>query len=459
MGQTETDLTVTGQENYPHYDALWHLKTLGVLDARNAPLGWTPTPPQKPTRVAVIDTSVAPDHPNLKNTINTALSIDFFSARLGSFPYRGALDTLDLDWDTNIADGLPHSVRLLTEFTDRLSNGSAAHNNRVQPCTLPDFSGHGTCIAGLVGARPCITEKRLASGETVPLALPYSGVDPMCEIVQISTNFDPEPEGMILAFLYAELIQADVILLPRTISDPSRVVPELGDVMLGSHNIKDLVRQVAASPVLDDMWSELAELIVNISQNRPIVCAAGNANEEGAIYPANLATEHNGIISVGAINAKGFLSGYSGRQGITVFAPSNDAEAFDASQVRLDERNPEYDPIGVPPSTDNDKFSSFDVISTDVPGLAGYSGSPFAGASLDGSLREYGSYFSRFGGTSAASALVAGFISLGRSVGDCPAGSGSAAKSWLLAKSHPQSDGDIPLNVPCWSGRPQFPDT
>ncbi|NIZ13050.1 S8 family serine peptidase [Phaeobacter sp. HF9A] len=459
MGQYETDLTVAGQENYPQYNALWHLQTLGVLDERNAPRGWSPMTPQKPTRVAVIDTSVAPQHPNLKDTINTELSIDFFSARLGSFPYRGELDTLDLDWDTNIADGLPHSVRLLTEFTDRLSNGSAAHHNKVQPCTQPDFSGHGTCIAGLVGARPCVAQRRLASGETQPLVLPYAGVDPMCEIVQLSTNFDPEPEGMILAFLYAELIQADVVLLPRTISDPSRIVPELGDIMLGNHSIKDLVRQIAATPAQDEMWSELAELIVNVSQKRPVVCAAGNANEEGAIYPANLATDHNGIISVGAVNAKGFPSSYSGRQGITVFAPSNDAKSFDATSVRLDERSADYEGIGVPASNENEKYSSFDVISTDVPGPAGYSGSVFAGPPRDGALQEYGSYFSRFGGTSAASALVAGFLSLGRTVAAYPCGSGSAAKSWLLSKSHQQADSDIPFQVPCWSGTPQFPDS
>ncbi|TNJ40621.1 S8/S53 family peptidase [Phaeobacter sp. B1627] len=459
MGKYEQDIVATGQGNYPDYDALWHLQTLGVLDARHAPLDWSPRPPVKPTRVAVIDTSVAVEHPNLKNTINTELTIDFFSARLGSFPYRGALDALDLNWDTNIADGLPHTVRILTEFIDRLSSGSAARHNRVQPCVRPDFSGHGTCIAGLVGARPCITEQRLSSGRTASLALPYTGVDPTCEIVQISTNFDPEPEGMILAFLYAELIQADVVLLPRTISDPSRMIPELGDVMLGDQSVRDLVRQVAASPIQDEMWSELAQLIVNVSQNRPVVCAAGNANEEGAIYPANLATDHNGIISVGAVNAKGFPSSYSGRQNITVFAPSNDAEAFDASQVRLDEQNSEYDPIGVPVSNDNDKFSSFDVISTDVPGPAGYSGSTFVGMPQTGEMREYGSYFSRFGGTSAASALVAGFMSLGRSMGEYPTNSGNAAKSWLLSKSHEQQGCDMPFGVPCWSGAPSFPDT
>lgn len=458
MGQHDTNIVTTGQGNYPQYNALWHLQTMGILDANHAAQGWSPRPPVKPTRVAVIDTSVAHKHPNLHGVIDTDLSIDFFSARLGSFPYRDAPCNLDLDWDTNIADGLPHTVRILTELTDRLSHGAEAHHLGVQPCTEPDFSSHGTAIAGLVGARPCVTQQKLPNGSSAPLALPYTGVDPMCEIVQISTNFDPEPEGMIMAFLYAELIRADVVLLPRTVSDPTRIIPELGDTMIGDHSLKDLVRQTAPSPKQDEMWSELAQLIVNVSEQRPVVCAAGNANEEGAIYPANLASEHNGIISVGAVNAKGFISSYSGRRDLTIFAPSNDAEAFDANEVRLDETDSEYDPIGVPDRNDNAKFSSYDIVSTDVPGPAGYSGSAFDRPVQDGTLHEYGSYFSLFGGTSAASALIAGFLSLGRSTGQFPTGSGSAAKTWLLSKSHERTNCAIPFRIPCWSGSPSFPD-
>ncbi|WP_317055525.1 S8 family serine peptidase [Roseovarius rhodophyticola] len=455
-------MKVTGREDYPQYDALWHLQTLGVLDKNNAPLDWSAEPPAKPTRVAVIDTSVAIAHPNLAGVINKELSLDFFSARLGSFPFlpkdQEKIGELDLKWDTEIAEGLPLTEKLLAELVDRLSKSSKPHSKGIQPCTSPAFSAHGTNVAGLVGARPCIAEQVLPTGEKAPLALPYSGVDPMCEIVQISNNFDPEPEGLIMAFLYADLIDADVVLLPRNIADPHRIVPELGDIKLGDQSLTDLIRQVGTQDHHTELWSELSALIVNVSQSRPVVCAAGNANEETGIYPANLASDHNGIVSVGAVNAKGFCSSYSVSRNITVMAPSNDAEIFDAAEVRLDEKNAYYDPTGVPDSNSNCKYSSFDVISTDVPGLSGYSGSVFLNETVDGALLDYGSYFSRFGGTSAASALVAGFLSLGRSTGAYEANSGLVAKSWLLGKCHVQKGDDEEFCMPCWSGTPIFPD-
>lgn len=451
-----------GNEMYPDYDALWHLKTLGVLDADNAPVGWTAETPAKCTRVAVIDTSVDPRHPNLEGVINKELSIDFFSARLGSFPFSEEGEEKpgapDLNWSTTIADGLPHTAELLADLVDRLSSKPEVNWKGIQPCTSPQFSSHGTNIAGLVGGRPCMADRLLSTGAIVEIPLPYSGVDPMCEIVQISTNFDPEPEGMILAFLYAELVGADVVLLPRNIADPHRIVPEIGEIRLGDVSLADAVRQTSATPEQSEMWAELAALIENVSHQRPVVCAAGNANEEDAIYPANLASEHNGIISVGAVNAKGFRSSYSGGGNITVLAPSNDAEVFDVGEVRLDTENADFDPVGVPERNANHKYSSFDVISTDVPGAAGYSDSPFKKPFVDGAIREFGSYFSRFGGTSASSALVAGFISLGYSTGQLTGSSGIEAKSWLLEKSHPRHDEEGTIGVPCWSGEPVFPD-
>ncbi|SEN08099.1 S8/S53 family peptidase [Palleronia pelagia] len=445
-----------------HYDALWHLVTLGVLDADHAPRGWALSKPEKPTKVVVIDTSAAPDHPNLVDAIDRDLSLDFFSARLGSFPYlpegQDQIGALPLDWTTTIADGLPRSSGLLAELVDRLSSGSAAHHLGVQPCVSPMFSAHGTNIAGLVGARPAIAQQALPGGGTADLPLPYSGVDPMCRIIQVSTNFDPAPESLILAFLYADLVGADVVLLPRVIADPVRTVPELDDIKIGDRSLGDMVRQVAPVEGEADLWSELAALIVAVSHRRPVVCAAGNAAEDGGIYPANLATDHNGIISVGAVNAKGQRSGFAPARGVTVAAPSNDAEIFDATEIRLDESAPDYDPIGVPVDNDNAKYSRFDVISTDVPGPAGYSGSSVPTDPVGAPIREFGSYFSRFGGTSAASALVAGFLSLGMSTGAMTGRSGVEAKGWLLGKCHAVGDPDAPLSMPCWDGKPTFPD-
>lgn len=115
----------------------------------------------------------------------------------------------------------------------------------VKPCTSATFSTHGTCVAGLVGARPALAQLQLPTGDIATLPLPYTGVDPMCEIVQISTNFDPDPETLLLAFLYTELIGADVVLMPRTIPDPSRIVPELGAKLGDEPSIQATIAQIA----------------------------------------------------------------------------------------------------------------------------------------------------------------------------------------------------------------------
>ncbi len=454
------------QENYPAYDALWPLISMGVLKSDYTPNGWAvKTGSSRQTRVAAIDTSVAVEHPNLEGAINTHLAFDLFSTRLGAFPYRDKDDkvgALQLNTSTNVASGQEHSSRLLAELIDRLSADSTCWLNKVTPTNSPDFSSHGTAICGLVGGRPAKVEA--AAGHPSPLPdkdivpLPFTGVDPSCEIVPISTNFDPSPEALILAFLYAELINPDVVLVPRTIPDPTRTIPELTDT-IGDDLLRDLVSPVDLTLHDLEAWDELAQLISNISLVRPIVCAGGNGQEDEGIYPANLASEHNGIIAVGALNAKGHRSAYAPMRNMTVVGPSDDSEVFDRTEVRLDERDAEYSPVGVPIPNSNFKFSHFEIISTDVPGRFGYSGSPFASVEPSDGLREFGSYFCRFGGTSASSAFVAGFLALAKSCGElADYADGMDAKAWLVSRSATVTDAGDEYLYPVWSGAPSFPD-
>ncbi|WP_424965842.1 S8/S53 family peptidase [Dinoroseobacter sp. S375] len=455
----------TGRENYPEYDALWHLQSMGVRTDKHRPNGWKyKRSDRKRTRVAMIDTSVAVDHPNLEPAINKKLALDLFSAPLGSFAYRKPdekLEDLCLNTRTRVADGLPGITEILGRLIDRTSHGSLAWQNNLQPCVGAEFSSHGTAIAGLIGAKPTRVQAVVPepSDEITSIPLPYVGVDPFCEIVPISTNFDPDPEVLIVAFLYAELIDADVVLLPRNVPDPVRTVPEIFTRTIDGVPLSEATAPAATTPEEAQLWAELAELIVNISMARPVVCAAGNANEENGIYPANLATDHNGIISVGAMNAKGVLAGFSASQGLTVMAPSGDAEVFDRTQVRLDTRRHDYDPVGVPEPNENHKYSHYDVISTDVPGIYGYSDSPYRSLEPETGLREFGSYFCSFGGTSAASALVAGYLSLARSAGELDVkADGLQAKAWLLANCAEVQDGDTCYLYPAWDGDYSFPD-
>lgn len=448
---------------HPSYDSLWHLSAIGVMDPDGTSAAWKEAGSGRPVRVATIDTSVAVDHLNLKTNINRALALDLCSTRLGAFPYLpedGRLGDGMGDFTTDVADDLPLTSQLLSEFRERLEPGQPALLG-ILPATSAAFSNHGTAIAGLICATPAhATVRQGAMIEGVPtgqardgqptFALPYAGVNPFCEVVPISTTFDPDPEVLTLAFLYADMIGADVVLLPRDVPDPMRTYPELAfsadGAALGSAVYpNDFPERERA------LWDELAQLIVRISQRRPIVCAGGNAQEVGGIYPARLASPMNGIVSVGAMNAKGHVSSYSARE-VTVFAPSSDGEEFDRREVRLDELATDYDDSVVPKPNQNQRFSHYEIISTDVPGPDGYTSSPFADAETTASLREFNSLYCRFGGTSAASAITAGFLSLAKTTGRLPPDAdGIASKTWLLSQCRPVSDDELPFLA--WDGR------
>ncbi|ARC89022.1 hypothetical protein [Rhodovulum sp. MB263] len=74
-------------------------------------------------------------------------------------------------------------------------------------------------------------------------------------------------------------------------------------------------------------------------------------------------------------------------------------------------------------------------------------------------MREFGSYFCRFGGSSAASAIVAGFVSLGRSLGEIPdCADGPAARNWLLSRCVRIDTDEGSFLYLSWSGKVSFPD-
>lgn len=450
---------MTQQAAAPRYNSLWHLVAMGVLTPENLPNGWHPDDIRTPARVAVIDTSVAMNHPNLKDAINQGLAFDLFSTRLGAFPglqAQKSIGSLTLSDAPGLVAGLPGCKALLGELIDRLGPDQPPCHGTVQPATSPVFSGHATAIAGLIGARPTMASmsKAFQDGpEDTTLALPYCGVDPTCEIIPISTNFDTDPEQMILAFLYAELVGADVIVLPRGIPDPFRAEPELyAQEFLGT-TLGELTAPCPVSEAHRALWAELAELIVKISMRRPVVCAAGNELEEYGIYPANLASDDNGVISVGAVNAKGWPCSYSPTSDLTVWAPSSDAERFDSGEVRLSVARMIADKRGIPDSNQIERFSEIEIISTDVPGRGGYSATPYEGPEPEDGVREFGSYFCRFGGTSAASAVIGGFLALGRGLGRVPdSADGVAIKAWLIAQCAPPQPSHPELRVPVMAG-------
>ncbi len=497
-----------GNANYASYHALWHLFDIGVVtDLAFASEAWDladencEKPDFKPTRVALIDVSVAYEHPNLMGAINTDLMIDFFSARLGTFPRPNVAPAFNLA--TSFLNGAaPMGINpiadLFLELVAHLpgeyvaSAGPWNQPGRVLPTTSATFSAHGTAMAGLIGARPKTApevEFAIASriplnkedGSLIPLkqktlsagpCLPYAGVDPYCEIVPISTSFDPDPEQLILAMLYAWLIGADVIVLARDFPDPLRsgitgrrdgnaLLPEELKAIKGAYPCELSQAELA-------LWDALHDLTLAMSQTIPIVCASGNGSDNSMIYPASMATapgapDDNGIIAVGARAATRNRAGYSTTSTqtapVSVYAPSGDGERLDLAIHRMDTLDPDYRPhdhsvsyrddLGVQydgasdvanPVTDS-TYATQSITSTDVPGLAGYNASPYPYATnKDGALFDYRSYYCDFSGTSAATAIAAGMLSLGMTSGKIVKGDGPSAKKQLRGGAAPTDD-------------------
>ena len=266
--------------------------------------------------MALVDVSVAYRHPNLEPAIARDLMIDFFSARLGTFPAPIAGGTRLGELVKNSGRG--SDQRRARRRPPRRAEGTSPEpsttrrrrrpggiRGRVHPATNPEFSAHGTAMAGLIGAvpRPAGTVPAAPTG-LIPLpghaplppttyvpSFPYAGVDPFCEIVPISTSFDPDPEQLILAMLYAHVIDADLIVVARDFPDP------LDSTITGRRGAAaEEERQLLAKgyPVRVEgeaaHWKALRDLTVKIAETRPIVCAAGNGGDEAMILPAALAT-------------------------------------------------------------------------------------------------------------------------------------------------------------------------
>lgn len=444
-----------GSGVYPWYSAFWHLHKTGIItdiDTFDSP-AWDDAAAQpsdhRPTRVALIDNSVAWQHPNLANCVNSNLMIDFFSSRLGAFP--GTPNFGDLaDLFTSDDNQQQRSTKMLvqqqvapvTSVWDDFRNRISVENqrdryNRIQAATLSTFSAHGTAMAGLIGARPVpqsfatpvilkpsssLAQEILTN---VPQHLPYAGADPFCEIVPISTSFAPDCIQLILALLYAHLIRADLIVIARDFPDPERSMPD------------SIYQQTARCPdfplATQTLRDALRDLTVEISKERPILCAAGNGSDDLLVNPATLADTNNGIIAVGARTALGSIAGYSpsfGNPASIVYAPSGDGERLDDNLQRLDTQSTALDRLlhdssyrdsldtnaDDTPDTAVDATSVFavqDLITTDVPGRGGYNGSPYRDIRDDNNdFYELASHYCHFSGTSGAVGVAGGFASL-----------------------------------------------
>ncbi len=398
------------------YPAFWHLQAVNIIEGAfpvyKSPI-WRDATSWPLSKVALIDNGADTDHPYL----NGAFELD----RSGSMP-----DVLDLT-------GLPMRAaatrsgstrrpfagfgQLVQKLDPQLSGPdqswldefiTGVENLSVADLDAPGtanrrFSLHGTACAGLLAARAPLPESPPSDESLLrPTPLVYYGTDPDGKLIVVTTSFGEHPKPLILAFLFAAAQGADVILVPRAMS------PKL----------------LLAGDDKEPEWRILREVILAVSRKIPVVCAAGNECRSSLVAPAALANEKvwkkNGVIAVAAMNFWGRRSSYSNYgKGLTVAGPSDDGETFNEDQVRLD--NTDRHIVDFPYRTiadENDMsnhvypYADPEILAIDIGGEFGFEGTPSQRDQINLSKTQYSGYFTGFGGTSAAAAIVAGVIAL-----------------------------------------------
>ncbi|MBB97628.1 MAG: hypothetical protein CML68_23890 [Rhodobacteraceae bacterium] len=467
---------------YPRYHGLWHLQASGldiqsVIGSGQEVPAWAAArarladPEAKPTRIVLIDTPVAKDHPNLAGALAQTTPIDITT---------DAPELSKLAFITVTADKQALIDEVATALADKAGNTpddptKGDHPIMLRNTSLRNFSSHGTAMAGIIAGRP-VTAALFARPETtagdllaqfeqevppaplpttavpasdpaaegvdlgpdglkstkvkggatlIGLDLPYSGADPTAEIVSIGFTALSRPHEFLTALEIAAKLSPDLIVMSVGLEVP---------VALTSTDPDD--RDPTDGFTHGDLWVPFKARMIEISQSVPILCAAGNQAHKVS-FPASLAEDTNGIISVGAITSADELAAYSPDDGVTIFAYSGDSTVYNRDIHRLDPFEPEVGrPSGVDGLDDEDEApvtgpaAQEMILTTDIPGPYGYSLSPYEvswvrvtndGVTQD-ALLDFGSNFSAFNGTSAAVSLAAGLLSLAFSTETLAAG-------------------------------------
>lgn len=423
------------------YYYLWHLVSLGVITPDETGEGFSKTLWDTlsdkgevcPARVVMIDVGCNFEHPNLKDRVDPVQSVDFTASPYGSRLKAAASDVSQrnfsgLKTDRLVLDGLlADDAALFRDIVLQLesSTGQLRANGDVEAL----FASHGTAVSGLIVGGP---ENCAAGQEPSKGVIPYFGVDPFSQLVSIRTGFDDDPLQFLSALLYAWHQNPDVIVMPRGIPDPDRELSSKDDFKANleswaNHEAADLFDRIqemektaeATDPGAPQssatgrrLWRIVEALFVAISKHVPIVCAAGNEGESQLLYPANLANRENGIIAVGAVSGEGYRSGYSNYgDGLTLVAPSDDMVVFNRHQLRDTKRNADRLRYLMPEEASENPFSRMWLLTTDIGGQFGYEIGQVAEDDVEGDIPKSG-YYTHFGGTSGACALVGGVVAL-----------------------------------------------
>lgn len=337
-----------------------------------------------------------------------------------------------------------------------VDDGAATQNDASQPSAAPEpAQGEGRDRQN--GSSRPLDSGADRSANRNPNAIGYAGIHPTANIIPISTVYNTEYWPLIMALLWAVGHGADVILIPRGVSDLPATEEDGGrsrpptekelreDLSLRGTRLLAGGARSAEKHLFETLLSVISEKI-------PVVMAAGNSGSDTLDYPANLVlTGKDGggpvaenLIVVGAVNARGahasYSAGYDAR-GTLFYAPSDDAQEVSDRYHRYDDitwrgRNLDMD-VSVPEGAgDRGPYSPYGLMAIDIPGQYGYAAEAgeeddFAeeGADKRPVLRTSGdrnpddpipyhtevmprSLYTVFGGTSAASCQIAGLLAL-----------------------------------------------
>lgn len=324
-------------------------------------------------------------------------------------------------------------------------------DNKAQGLAMKDpsrfFAAHGTACAGLVGGRTLPNEAMAANGDKskhkhweLPAGiLPYFGVNPFCEIIPICTPYSHEILPVIHALLFAIVRGADIILMPRGLAhaDDRAAVKGSEQSRYGTR-ITD-----SAAAAADNDSSSLSnlqknqkafeELLKEITKVKYVITAAGNDSfPEALAYPAsqigaprtssielvgNRSNVGDGFLVATACNRDGEPSAYANGTSVdleTIPVLSDDGFAFHSDLLQVDPTNQfssNFDLTMHQTMTKIDQ-SPWGVLSLDVSGPYGYQEGDWADGPEEPALIDRRASYTIFGGTSAASSILAGCISL-----------------------------------------------
>lgn len=374
--KTETTKNpLKGTGFYPSFHALWHLKALGVTDGDSGQFSSTPWMGEEhnsAVRIVIMDTTVDWEHPNLQGVIDTEQMRDFSG-----------------------------------------SNDGEKVNTKTGPTI---YGAHGTAVAGLIGARPAAAVKLQlpnraglsainahsvsTKSETREINLPYVGINPFCTIIPVSLTASPDPEMVLAALDYINKLDPK----PQIIV----VAAAWDDTVRAKMNKQSFDKD-------EKKWSDVTTVLSEICKSHLVLCAAGNSGADEMAYPASLAETTPGMIAVTACDTDGIPLTYAYRpqpeQKKIIATLSTQGTRYDNISTFLDPWA-EVDPYLEKPS-DNSKFPIQRIISLDPRGRRGYNPSIYRyDPPTNGPHLEIASLYAEFSGTSAATAIAAGLISL-----------------------------------------------